>query len=301
MRRILWLGLAVALAALGLTCAPRATEDPPSPKSLGPGVAVADLKELLEQTLKNIKDRRLVPTDGFWTIFHAILGMGLDTELIVEDKGGKSERRVRAIDYIAAGEPMSGLEFIVYPQGLDVKTTGLQGGIPSMSQGHQDQFIAEMAQWGIPTTMPFKIKGYEKPFLFIDFCRYSKARASVTVDKDAEPSKQELTWAIIIIGQFFGEGDLFKRNSCGQIEYLPWTNKHGEKLNYEDVVRFERNEPIEGGDPPTACGGTHRLFGLSWAYHLHLRRGGKTTGLWKEVADKLERYKKAAKEHQNSD
>jgi len=39
-----------------------------------------------------------------------------------------------------------------------------------------------------------------------------------------------------------------------------------------------------------ACGGTHRLFGLSWVYHLHLQKGGKTEGVWRAIADKVVTY-----------
>src|SRR5207249_2763857 len=136
-------------------------------------------------------------------------------------------------------------------------------------------------------------------FTFRDFCNHSKMRASVKA-KDPKP---ELTWAIIVIGQYFGEGELqgnlYTRNAKREIEYQPWENERGEKLNYEDIVRYEVNEPIT--EPGVACGGTHRLFGLSWAYHLHLRRGGKTTGVWSDIADKVEEYKKLARKYQNAD
>ena len=51
----------------------------------------------------------------------------------------------------------------------------------------------------------------------------------------------------------------------------------------------------------SACGGTHRLFGLTWAYFLHRQRGGKKAGIWKDLADKLEHYQQVAKKTQNAD
>src|SRR5262249_50819970 len=66
-----------------------------------------------------------------------------------------------------------------------------------------------------------------------------------------------------------------------------WVNGHGEKLHFEDLMEEEVQAEVENA----ACGGTHRLFGLTWAYHLHLRGGGKTEGVWKAVAQKLEGYK----------
>ena len=167
---------------------------------------------------------------------------------------------------------MRGLEFIPTRNGLDVLTA------PGtfISQGHQDQFVAEMVQWGVSPDRKFVVDG--KPYTFMDFLRHSKARASVKAN-------QELEWAIVIIGQHFG-------TDC------KWTNDAGEELRFEDLLRKELSKPM---DSTASCGGTHRLFGLSWVYHLHLQRGGKTEGVWKEIADNRDKYKKLAREYQNPD
>jgi hypothetical protein len=93
-----------------------------------------------------------------------------------------------------------------------------------------------------------------------------------------------LSWSILCLGQYFGTDQ-------------SWTNKFGEKLHFEDLVRYELRAPVEDG----ACGGTHGLFGLTWAYQLHLRRGGRETAVWQEVAAKLATYQKLAKKLQNPD
>src|SRR5262249_9668550 len=133
--------------------------------------------------------------------------------------------------------------------GVDVESASPASNLQFLAQGHQDQFIAEMAQWGMPRTKTFNVAG--RDYTFEDFIRYSKARASTT-------QKQELSWAIIIIGQFYGTD-------------VSWINKDGDQLHYNDVVRYELDQPIN----EAACGGTHRLFGLTWAYHLHMKNGGK--------------------------
>ena len=71
----------------------------------------------------------------------------------------------------------------------------------------------------------------------------------------------------------------------------------GEAVSCEDAVRYELNQPID----TAACGGTHRLFGLTWAYHRHREQGGAATGVWKDVAAHIEHYKKKAREFQNRD
>src|SRR5262249_38859165 len=176
-----------------------------------------------------------------------------------------------AVDYICSGGELRGLEFVPTKDGLDVVT----GKKMFESQGHQDQFIAEMGQWGMKPDRKFIVNG--KTYTYMDFARHSKARASVWAN-------QELSWAIIVIGQYLGTD-------------ISWTNSAGEKLKYEDLIRYELDQPIDGA----ACGGTHRLFGLSWAYYLHLGNGGKPTGVWNEVADKMDRYQKLARDLRNPD
>src|SRR5262249_50112121 len=66
---------------------------------------------------------------------------------------------------------------------------------------------------------------------------------------------------------------------------------------FEDPVRYELAQPID----QAACGGTHHLFGLTWVYHLHLRRGGPVGGVWREIAARTARYQERARKFQNAD
>src|SRR5262245_27252434 len=125
-----WIWLALLVAGSGLTCAPRdeGTRDaPPVDKprrDKSTNLNGKDLKAAVEAALTEIKNRTLVPGQGFWTIFHAILGMGFDTELLV----GKNGKRVRAIDYIlddqrdADGKEMPGRSFLITAHGADVES-----------------------------------------------------------------------------------------------------------------------------------------------------------------------------------
>jgi len=224
------------------------------------------LQTRIDAALDHIRARDLRTDHGFWTIFHGILGMGLDTQLFDQGTG----KRTRAIDVIREGGPLRGMAFPRTPEGLDV-----QMGPTYIGQGHQDQFVAEMIQWGLPPSTPFVVQGHKHTFE--DFIKMSRARASLL-------NKQELSWAIIVVGHHYGTDHA-------------WANADGEKIKFEEVVKYELEQPVNGA----ACGGTHRLFGLTWAYFLHRQRGGKKEGVWKEVAEKLEDHKKKAREMQNKD
>ena len=277
MKRKYLLWLPAVLAACAVSCAP--VEEPPQEGPAADSAALerptqlprlpvvgGGLKQRVEAALEHVHRRDLLLTHAFWTVFHGILGTGFDATLLDPETG----RRVNAVEHIRTGGEVRGLQFIPTKHGLDVRT-----GPQFVGQGHQDQFIAEMAQWGMPIDKKFTVLG--KDYTFADFVRHAQMRTSVK-------SGQELSWAVLIIGQYLGTN-------------ITWTNADGDKLHFEDVVRYELNEPIE----TAACGGTHRLFGLSWVYHLHLQRGGKTEGVWKDVAEKAARYQGLAKKYRNLD
>lgn len=277
-RRLLLVLVLAGLPALVLSCAPR---DEPSPTdSTGPDGRPAvrkerppipeDLNLRLKYAVENVHARDLPLTSGFWTVFHSILGMGPDTTLL-DTKTGK---KVNALDHVCSGGHVRGLGFEPMSDGGVDVVLDVGGGV---GQGHQDQFIAEMAQWGMTLDHPILVKG--RPRRFADFTHHSRMLASTT-----RTPPQELSWAIIIAAQYYPHRE-------------PWTNNFGEKMTLDDMARYEVNQPIDAA----ACGGTHRLFGLTWAYHLHLQKGGKTEGVWKDVADRIDEFKERAKKYQNPD
>ncbi len=272
----------LGVVALVVSCAPRDPDVRDQVKKSAPVAEpelvqhpvgdMAHLKKRLEDALQDVRSRDIPKTKAFWTIFHGILGNGLDTKLY--DADSKSYRN--ALQYIREGGSIRGMEFIAFEEGLDVKTTAADNNLIFVGQGHQDQFVAEIIQIGLPLDASFRVG--ERDYKFRDFCKYSKANASVT-------KNQELSWALIVIGEADGlEGE--------------WKNRHGEKITFADIVRYELEQPIEAN---AACGGTHRLFGLTWAYNSRLRQKGAVDGVWAQTRDKIQEYVGKAKKYQNGD
>jgi hypothetical protein len=269
--------LTSALALFCATCAPTdpATDSATSLTTKGSDTSTAPavpapkpdkVKDRIEAAIEQCRKRELLTTNGFWTVFHGILGMGPSLTLTDQEKGVK----VNALDYICDGGEIRGLKFLPTQWGLDVQT-----GPPFVGQGHQDQFIAEMAQWGMPYERKFVVNA--KDYKFSDFVHHSKMRAKTSAN-------QELSWTIIIVAQYLGLD-------------TAWTNADGEKLTLLDCVHYEIHQPIE----TAACGGTHRLFGLRWVHNLHRQKGGKTEGVWKELDDQQTKYQDLARKWQNPD
>jgi hypothetical protein len=285
------LAAALGVGVLAAGCAPtggsaeaeRDSGDKPRPPAPPPANAikltvmpreVSGPRARIEAAIGNVRSRELTTSNGFWTVFHGILGLGPGVMLTNTDTG----QRVNALDYIASGGELRGLRLLPTKYGLDVPwPNGPQGiNIPQgVGQGHQDQFACEMGQWGMPADRKFVV--YGKEYTFMHFVRHSQMRASVT-------RHQELSWAAPLIGMYVGLD-------------AAWTTQWGEKLRLEDLVRYEVDASVE----QAPCGGTHRLFGLTWLWHMHLQRGGKKEGVWKDVAEKTARYKELARRLQNGD
>src|SRR5437868_1521188 len=59
-------------------------------------VAANSVQDRVKQALTIVHDRPVNIDHNFWTVFHAILGMGFDTQLT----NLKTKDKVRAIDYV---------------------------------------------------------------------------------------------------------------------------------------------------------------------------------------------------------
>ena len=158
---------AVAVAFAVASCAPVDAPGPddgktptPAPiKTVAPpvftGAGADGLKERIDAAIDQVKHRDLLTTNGFWTVFHGILGLGPSVELL----DPVTNKRVVALDYIASGGQIRGLRFLPTRDGLDVET---RAGT-FVSQGHQDQFVAEMVEWNIDPDRKFLVKGEAHP------------------------------------------------------------------------------------------------------------------------------------------
>src|SRR5262245_43947947 len=120
-KHLFWLPVGAALAGGG--CSPVETPpsapapatwqaEKPSPEPTGEPLRTvpltAGLKERVDAALANVHQRDLRIDNSFWTVFHGLLGMGHDITLY----DPMTQKRVNAIDYIAGGGAIRGMEFI---------------------------------------------------------------------------------------------------------------------------------------------------------------------------------------------
>ncbi len=227
----------------------RAVDKPPAPS---PDKAASDHSELtaellvlrakIRRALNLYFPRRLNTRDNdAWETMHAMIAFGSRTDILID---GPSGERVSAISWLLNGNRCKGQPLMVINNGHLTARVGVN------VQGHAGQFLGMLAQWHFPMNYDFVVQG--RPYTLADLIEEEKSDCEINT---------ELTFKLIALSY-----------------YLPndaaWLTHDGQRWTVERLVQEEIKQPIRGA----ACGGTHRLFGLSSAYIMRERRGGLADG-----------------------
>jgi hypothetical protein len=142
-------------------------------------------------------------------------------------------------------------------------------------QGHADQWLAILAQCGLPPDQPIRVDG--RRYTMHDFVAQVKWDLPRNTDR-------EYSWTLI-----------------GLTTYMPtsaqWKALGNETWSVEKLVQIEAEQDLA----TSACGGTHRVIGLSMALNRHLAQGGELVGPWKAADEVIQEAIGRAREYQNPD
>jgi hypothetical protein len=196
-----------------------------------------------------------------WGMLHAILPYGLDANI-------DASKRYNAIAYLAGNNPSRNLRMLATTRGGRIVARSGVG-----LQGHQAQMLAIFAQAGVPAEYP----------LFVNKRKYAMSDL-VQTEMLACKSGEELTFTLI-----------------GLSHYLPtdskWRAADGQNWDFERLLKEELGQPVVGA----ACGGTHRLMGLSYALRQRRLEGLPITGQWARAEAYLKDFTSYAWQLQNRD
>lgn len=251
----------------------------PSPTSLSELTKIPEDQELarqLDEALDWTFENRHLNTDehATWQILHGVLTYKRD--FMVRHEG----KMVSAVDHLLAGGYMEGWD--AWPGTVfddETKSQGLQVRMAAGSgtgQGHYDQWLAVLAQCDLAATQ--KILAQNKPFTMNDYV----AQVQWDLPRNLD---QEYSWTLI-----------------GLTAYLPtdakWQASDGQEWSISQLVQAEAEQ---AADDEGACGGTHRLIGLSMALKRHLDNDGQLTGPWELANQQIQDAVARAKMYQNAD
>ncbi|MCA9180749.1 MAG: hypothetical protein KDA51_04830 [Planctomycetales bacterium] len=198
---------------------------------------------------------------GPWALMHATLPFGVEGEVLA------GNRRVNTIGWLSFNGT-SGKQHMFQPT-----RTGFRPNVGPGMQGHEGQFLAILAQCDVRGDYPLQING--RRYTVMDLARYEMATCR---------EKSELTFKLIGLSRYL-EPDQRWRDNRGR----PWTI---EKMLVEEMA-----QPINGA----ACGGVHRLMGLSFAIVERQADGQPLDGNWQRTKTYLNNYVQYTMSLQNPD
>lgn len=255
-------------------CGPTTSQHPTDPK---PVVKGEQLKKQIDEVLDFTYLKRHLNTEDHaaWQIMHGVLAFGKPFKIRV-GRDGKFES---AVEYALSGRPMKGWSLRPGdPLDADGKRTGvvaLTDFGSKAGQGHTDQWLGYTSESGLTLETPVTIGTTQ--FTLADWLDQAKRDVS-------RNELQEYTWTLMMMAI-----------------YLPsdasWTAADGKTWSIERLVEHEAKQDIN----KSACGGSHRLYGLASAVNHHVAAGGKLTGGWQAAKETIDRAVKQAKEYQNAD
>lgn len=197
-----------------------------------------------------------------WGIMHSLIAFGVDTELVADNK------RVNAIGWLCFNRPCKGMTLMTVKDGQLIMRENGPG-----YQGHDGQLLSMLALSGVKSNYPIRVEGHE--FTVADLVAYEQLHCK---------PKTELTFQLI-----------------GLAHYLPsdatWEDKTGGEWSIPRLIREELAQPVNGA----ACGGTHRLIGLSMAMKTRQKRGEPMDGEWLRAQKFIVSYQQHAFKLQNRD
>jgi hypothetical protein len=279
-------GLVIAIAGCGGGGESAAATTAATPvANTGPAVADsaalpsdAEILRQIDDALEYTFDRRRLSvgsTDNdqaAWQIVHGALAF--KREFLVSDGG----RDVSALDYILAGGKMKGLD-LRRGDLLDeaTKRYGIATIIAEdkMGQGHADQWLGYLSDCHLPLDEPIVVEGEKHTIAdYID-------QAKLDVHKN---TTQEYSWTLMALTAYY------------PTDYA-WKAADGSEWTIAKLVEIELGHSLDA----SACGGTHRMTGLTMAFNRHVASGKPVEGAWKKLQERIAECIDKAHQYQNPD
>jgi hypothetical protein len=200
-----------------------------------------------------------------WEVMHGMLAYGVHSRI---RQGNSRGEAITSVGWLCYNKPCKGQTLMyVNPQGEVRAKYGV--GL----QGHLGQLLAMLAQCNVSADYPIHVG--KKEFTIHDLIEAEQ--------KTCYP-KSELTFKLIALQHYIDLNDT-------------WVNDQGVEWDMPRLVREELAQPIRGA----ACGGTHRLSGLSLAVKARVRRGEPLDGEYARADEFVKKYQQYAFRLQNRD
>ena len=241
-------GLVLSLAAVGCSDSAKQSDKQIASQAAAPAAdatakdadAAADdeLRQRLDDAIAGVRSRQMDPkVNNAWQIVHGLLCFGPDLKITVDGEP------TPALNWLFSGGQLKGWVLVPGEKGLkDVEEPGSKSG-----EGHDDQWLGYLSQSGIGPDDEIRVK--DETFNVSDL---------VTQAQWDIHEGMEGTWTLMAFSK-----------------YVPldakWTARDGTEWNIERLVGMEAAQDLNA----SACGGSHRLFGITCALNGYIQEGGE--------------------------
>ena len=221
-----------------------------------------ELREMVDEVL-DFTEGRFLEADrhAAWQIMHGILAYGHSLHIRANGE------LVPALKWILEGGNLRGWDLREGEHGLDV----LLGPGDGSGQGHEDQWLAVLSQCGLQPDSPIRYRGKD----------YTVRDLIIQSQWDLYEG-MEASWTVI-----------------GLTAYLPldakWTSKDGNEWTIERIMAMEAAQDLD----ESACGGSHRLIGMTMALERYLHEGHEPSGGWAAAQTRIDENIAKAKNFQH--
>ncbi|MDG2207211.1 MAG: hypothetical protein P8K78_04845 [Pirellulales bacterium] len=222
------------------------------------------LRRKVKRVLKMYREQEIsVREKSAWSVMHSFIGYGVEKKVRIDHQGN----RASAIGWVCFNNPCRGVRLFYLKNGQ------IYGRLGPGNQGHEGQFLAMLAQSRVRPDYPMKVEDHD--FTVMDLVEREKLSCR---------PKTELTFKLIGLSHYLDINET-------------WRDDRGEKWDIPRLMREEMRQPIIGA----ACGGTHRLFGLSYAVNRCAHKGKPTEGQFRRADIYVKDYQKYTFKVQNPD
>ena len=200
-----------------------------------------------------------------WELMHAILSYELHSKVL---QGGPRGKPITAVGWLCFNKICKRRSLMYFNDDGDLRVR-----VGPALQGHQGQLLAMLAQSKVSEDYPMLVEEQEM-----------KVADLIKMEMETCYPRTELTFKLI-----------------GLMHYLDsdatWMNDQGREWSLRKMIAEELKQPIRGA----ACGGTHRLSGLTLAYKTRRRRGESIDGEYLQAQRFIARHQQYAYRLQNRD
>lgn len=201
-----------------------------------------------------------------WEMMHGVIAYGCDTRI---HRGGPDGPRVNGISWLSVNGECHGIRLLTINRRKEIDAQ-----VGQYVQGHPGQLLAILAQCHVPQDYPMSVN--QRPFTMRDLIE--------TEMKSCEAGT-ELTFKLIGLSHYLDTEST-------------WKDHRGGTWSIARLIQEEIKQPILY---TAACGGTHRLMGLSYCNFKRVKEGRPIDGQFARAKKYVQDYHRYAFALQNPD